>query len=601
MQSSRTLNFILLSIYLTVIVPLPVQSQEPPPPAVPPSTSPQNVEEKPVEDGKQNEKRSRRKEPPCKNCFSVNFNDVDMQDWLKTMASLIQKNILIDESIRGKITVISYQKVPESKALDFMKQVLEVKGYGIIEEPNLLKIVPLKQATESNLLDDEEVNESSAGVISKVMTLPRFMDADEMSNIFKNLAGSNVTIVPYKRANSLILTGFARNVLRALSIGQKLIDEIKAQGTINPSGEDSVHFYSARNITAESLANVLVKLDAPLPLQTDFSKPKPAPTKIRAVSHKESNSVMVTANSIEWAGIEEIIRKLDVVRTQILLEVLIAEISSDKSNDFGVDWRNFSNESHVQFNTGIAPESRIVDPTRLPSDPNFLQPRRNTLNGFSLGFIDARGDLLGILRANLSRTNFNVLSSPQVLALNNQEATIYVGSDVPVATRSQGSQEGTNIISNFEYKPAGITLKVTPQINTSGQVTLDFFAEISNIQGSNAATAGSNPIFSKRNVKTNATVIDKQTIVLGGLISTESTKIVNKVPLLGDLPLLGYLFRRTTESSNRRNLMIFMTPHVLRNKAQADRVTDLKKGEQSESRKKLHNDIIVWPEKAIEE
>ena len=594
MKLYKFINILIILNYLLVNIEIVAQI---PPPNSPPSLP--GVQEN-IPNAPPPVSQRRRKEPPCKNCFSVNFNDVEMQDWLKTMASLIQKNILIDESIRGKITVISYQKVPESRALDFMKQVLEVKGYGVIEEPNLLKIVPLKQAQEGSLLDDEEVNENTAGVISKIVTIPRYVDVDELSNIFRSLAGGNVTIVPYKRANSIIITGFSRNVLRALSIAQKLLDEIKAQGLQLGNSGDSVHFYSARNITSESLATVLVKLDSPQPFQADPNKPKPAPIKIKAVSHKESNSIMVTANNEEWVSIEAIIRRLDIARTQILLEVLIAEISSDKSNDFGVDWREFSNSAHVQFNSGIAGESRIIDPTKSPNDPNFLQPKRNTLNGFSLGFIDSKGDLLGILKANLTRTNFNVLSSPQVLALNNQEATIYVGADVPVSTRSQASAEGTNLIQNYEYKPSGITLKVTPQINSSGQVTLDFFAEISNVQGQNSASAGSNPVFSKRNVKTFASVLDKQTIVLGGLISTETSKTVSKVPLLGDIPLLGYLFRRTIESNTRRNLMIFMTPHILRNKAQADRITDLKKGEQNESHKKLYNEILVWPEKSVD-
>ena len=545
---------------------------------------------------------SKRKRRPCKNCFSVNFNDVDIHDWLKTMASLIRKNILVDDSIKGKITVISYQKIPESRALAFMKQVLEVKGFGIIEEPNLLKVVNLKKAGEASLPTDAEVNFKSAGVISRVMTLSPKVDASKLSNVFRSVAGSNVTVVPYTPTNTIIVTGFARNVLRAMKIAKKLIKEIEAADSL-ASASAQVHIYHARHIAAQSLAGVLSKLDAPeVKGGKDSKKPKSnANKKIRAVAHKESNSLVVTANSGEWLGIESIIKKLDVPRTQILLEVLITEISSDKSNDFGVDWRQFAKDKiHAQFNTGLALESNIINPTKDPSSSEFLNPRRNTLNGFSLGFLDSKGDLLGILKANVSRQNFNVLSSPQVLALNNQEAEIHVGQDVPVRTRSQQSSEGGASTDSYEYKPAGITLKVTPQINPSGQITLDFFAEISNIQGQETAAAGGNPTFSKRNIKTHATVLDKQTIVLGGLISSEKTKTVIKIPFLGDIPILGYLFRRTIDINIRRNLMIFMTPHVLKGRKQADKITELKHGEQGESIKKLHNDIIVWPEESLE-
>ena len=543
-----------------------------------------------------------RKYPPCKNCFSVNFNDVDIQDWLKTMASLIRKNILMDESVKGKITIISHRKVPIKRALSFMKRILEVKGYGIVEEPDLLRIVNLKSAQDAVLPKEKEVDAYTSGVISRVITLPSKVDATEMVNVFKSVAGKNVTIVPYIPTNTIIITGFARNVLRALTIGNELVKQINTSSDTSTSGS-SVHIYNAHHITAESLAGVLSKLDSPRAKKTKGGKRVSSNSnqKIRAVAHKESNSLVVTASSGEWFGIKNIIKDLDVPRTQILLEVLIAEISSDNTNDFGIDWRSFG-EAHTQFNTGLSAESNIINPTVPPNDPNFLVPERNTLNGFSLGFIGGNGDLLALLKANLTRQNFNVLSSPQLLALNNQEAEINVGQDVPVKTRVQQSANDNSLpIENYEYKPAGITLKVTPQINTSGQITLNFFAEISNIQGQEAASsAGGNPTFTKRNVKTHATVLDKQTIVLGGLISSENSKTVNKVPFLGDIPLLGYFFRRTVHTVTKTNLMIFMTPHVLQDKSKADHITNLKRKEQREGFKKLHNDIIVWPEKRLE-
>ncbi len=545
----------------------------------------------------QEKRKSRSKS--CKNCFSVNFNEVDIKDWLKTMASLIRRNIMVDDSITGKITVISYKDIPERRALDFMKQVLEVKGYGIIEEPNLIKIVNQKKAGDASLPEEGELTEKSAGVISRVLSLPSRVDVNELTNVFKSVAGSQVTIVSYRPTNSIVITGFARNVYRALSIGKILLKKID-KNSVSSSGSEQVHIYRVRHIAAESLSGVLSKLDAPQSSSviTKTGVRSNANKKIRSVAHKASNSIVITSTSREWLEIRNIIKKLDVPRIQILLEVLIAEISSTGTNDFGVDWRSIGEKSaHAQFNTGLAGESRIIDPTQSTGSDSFIDPKRNTLNGFSLGFIDSAGDLLGILRANINRQNFNVLSSPQVLALNNQEAEINVGQDVPVRTRSQTSAEGTSAVESFEYKPAGIKLKVTPQINSSGQITLNFFAEISSIQGQQAAASGGNPTFSKRNVRTYAIVLDKQTIVLGGLISSETTKNVTKVPILGDIPLLGYFFRRNIDTKTKRNLMIFMTPHILKGRKEADRLTDLKRSEQQSSLKKIHDEIIVWPEK----
>ncbi len=551
-----------------------------------------------------NTQESPRKKKPCKNCFSVNFNNVDIRDWLKTMASLIRRNILLDDSVKGKITIISYQDVPESRALSFMKQVLEVKGYSIIEEPNLIKVTNVKNASNATLPSEDDVNVKSTGVISRIVSLPPQMDAQEMVGIFKSIAGSNVTVVVYRPTNSLVLTGFARNILRSLKIVGKLIDEVKSsEGSVSSK---SVHIYNARHIAAESLAKVLSKLDAPQATKGNATIKKGRPTstnnrKIRAVAHKESNSLVITATGGEWVGIKDIIRKLDTPRTQILLEVLVAEISSDKQNDFGIDWRSLSRDSGAgQFNTGLGTESNIINPDADPEDLTaFINPRRNTLSGFSLGFINRGGDLLAILRANLRRENFNVLSAPQILALNNQEAEINVGQDVPVLERSQTSSEGGSSTNSFTYRPSGIKLKVNPQINLSGQITLDLFVEISSILGQTAAAAGGNPTFTKRNVKTFVTVVNKQTIVIGGLLSSETTKTVTKIPILGDIPLLGHLFRRNVETNIKRNLMIFMTPHILQNRDDADRITELKQGEQRQSLKKLQDKIIIWPEKGV--
>ncbi len=550
------------------------------------------------------QQKKRRKSRPCKNCFSVNFNDVEMHDWLKTMASLIRKNILVDDSVKGKITVISYQKIPESRALAFMKQVLEIKGYGVIEEPNLLKIVNLKKAGEASLPGDDEVNFLSAGVISRVLTLPSAISAEDILAVFKSVAGSSVTIVPYLPTNTLIITGFARNVLRALKIGNKLIKEINKTRDRSVASAQ-VHIYIARHITAESLANLLTKLDSPFRVKKKTIAKKKisnANKKIRAVAHKESNSLVVTATHDEWRGIENIIKKLDVARTQILLEVLIAEVQSNKENQFGIDWRSLNSDGTQvgQFNSGLALGSGIVAPSTSGDGSLTVDPARNTLNGFSLGFLNSDQSILGILNANISKTNFNVLSSPQVMALNNQEAEISVGQDVSVQTRTQTTSTDGAILNSFEYKPSGINLKVTPQINPSGQITLNLFTEISTIVAS-TSTLNPNPSFLKRNIKTYITTSDKQTIVLGGLISSRVTKTVNKVPLLGDIPLIGYLFRSTSNTNVRNNLMVFITPHILKGKKQANKITDLKHAEQRESHKKLHNDITIWPEESIKD
>lgn len=535
---------------------------------------------------------------PCKkNCFTVNFKDVELHDWLKTMSGLIRRNILVDDSVKGKITVISSQKVSQKRAFSFMKQVLEIKGYSVIEEPDLIKVVPLAKARYASLPSGKDPNIFSSGVISRLLSMPDEIELKEISAVIKSVAGAEVNITNYAPTNSIVLTGFSRNVLRAIRISNGLIRKIqKSDNQVKSS--NSVHIYYVRHMKAESLAGVLKKLDTPYTTQSSPGQKAKTKTKIQAVAHKESNSIVVTANPSLWSEIKKIVTKLDTKRSQILLEVLIAEVQSGKNNDFGIDWRLIgqNNIPTAQFNEGVALESGIVDPQgNLESNPLA----RNRAQGFSLGFlnpINGVGSILGILKATVGRNNFKVLSSPQILSLDNQEAEINVGQDVPIQTLSRSSGTTDTITNSFEYRPTGIKIKMTPHVNPSGQISLEFFGEITNIQGQATAAVGGNPIFSKRNVKTYVTVLNQQTIVIGGLIQSQKDKRVRKIPFLGDIPLLGYLFRRTIDNISRTNLMIFITPHILDSREKADQITGKKQRAQRRAQEKQYDEIIVWPE-----
>lgn len=537
--------------------------------------------------------------------FEANFNDVEIKDFLKTMAAITRRNILVDDTVKGKVTIVSHRRVPRSRALDFLRQVLEVKGYGLIEDGDLLRVVPIDAARDASQPAAQDPQEGEAGVVSRVIQLPGGVSLNEMANMLRQIAGKNTLVVPYPPTNTLVITGYAVNVRRAVEVMKEVMSAMR-QSDGGVASTESVHIYRARHMTAESLANVLTRLDTPVaapetgaaPGQPGAAPapaaPRPAGGKIRAVAHKESNSIVVTATSSEWSEILQIIERLDKERKQILLEVLIAEVTSSSLNDFGIDWRSAQpGAPYGQFNSGLAAQGNLID-----AEGNVTG--NNTLNGFSLGFLSQSGDLLAILNANMNNRNFNVLSSPQVLTLDNQEAEINVGQDVPVRTQERTSGGGTAeaTVNSFEYRPAGIKLKFTPYINAEGQIGLDLFSEVTSIEGGISST--SNPTFNKRNIKTFVTVQDRQTIVIGGLVFTEKTQEVTKIPLLGDIPLLGHLFRRNTDRVRRTNLMLFLTPHILDNRAEADRITEYKREEQERQVRERHNDIILWPEDSID-
>ncbi len=522
-----------------------------------------------------------------KGMFVPNFRDVEIQDFLKTMAQITKKNILVDDSVKGRITVVAYKPLPVSEALQFLKSILDVRGFTVIEDGGLLKVYKKKEAENVSNIKDE-ISKSEKDIITRIYKVPKTVGIREVADLFRKLGGNDITVNEFPSSSSIILSGYAPVIRRILEIAEQVIPD--KESTIQSIETEGVHMYQAKHLQAESLANILVKLENPV-LQTD-SKDVKAPTgKIKAVSHKESNTIIVMASRDEWNEIRKIIETLDQPRKQILLEVLIVEVSGTDINDFGIDWRYVGpNAGYTQFNSGLAIEGNLID------DKGNITGN-NTLAGFSIGFLQRGGDILGIFNANVSNRNFNVLSSPQVLTLDNQEAEINVGQDVPVKTQERTTGGGTAeaTVNSFEYRPAGIKLKFTPHINPENRINLELFTEVTNIEG--GVTSGVNPIFSKRNVKTFINVDNKQTIVIGGLVATEKLKAIRKIPLLGDIPLLGFLFRRTTYTEKKTNLMVFLTPLILEDRELANKLTNTKREHQELDYQKTTNEIHLWPQK----
>lgn len=521
--------------------------------------------------------------------FVPNFRDVEIQDFLKTMAQITKKNILVDESVKGKITIVAYKPLPVNRALEFLKTVLDIRGFAIIEDDGLLKVYKKKDAEIVSELKQKDISKLEKDIVTKIYKVPKHVSIREVSDLFRKLGGNEITVNEFTSSYSIIISGYSPVVKRILDIANSLIPTEEKKDQLDTEG---VHLYQVKNMQAESLANTLVKLDSPPTQQKDDKTPAPS-GKIKAVAHKESNTIIVIANREEWNEIRKIIEQLDQPRKQILLEVLIAEVSGQDIKDFGIDWRYIGPDAgYTQFNTGLALEGNLID-----KQGNITG--NNTLAGFSIGFLQKGGDLLGIFNANVSNRNFNVLSSPQILTLDNQEAEINVGQDVPVKTQERTTGGGTAeaTINSFEYRPAGIKLKFTPHINPDGKINLELFTEVTNIEG--GITIGVNPVFNKRNVKTSIYVDNKQTIVIGGLVSTENLKAIQKIPLLGDIPLLGFLFRRTTYTTKKTNLMVFITPIMLDNKDLANQFTNLKREQQNLEYKQATEKIHLWPQSTI--
>lgn len=534
--------------------------------------------------------------------FTADWRDTELKDFLMGMSAIIKKNILIDDAVKGKkVTIISQKRVRIEDAYGFMKSVLETQGFGLIEENDLIKVVKIKDALAKSQIvriGKDPISDSEVALnktITQIVPL-EYSNAIELEPILKRVTSPDTDIIIPKNQNTLIFSGSTSDINKLLKLVDNLDVRVDGPGSISSAGD--IHIYTLEYNEAEKLAAILVKLDMPdapvAPAQGqpgeaggDGKPAQPQPVaqapkvpgkqdKIKAVAHKESNSLIVTATPQEWEEIKKIIKILDTPRKQVLLEVLIVELSSTDLNDFGIDWR-YQELAYGQFNTGLAAQGGVIDKNGRPTNVN-------TLSGFSLGFIRRGGQqIIGILNANSTNENFNVLSAPQILTLDNQEAEINVGQDVPVRTQNRNAGLGGDnavTVANFEYRPTGIKLKFTPHINKNNRITLDLYQEIKNVAGISSEATGGNPTFNKRDIKTTIVVDNIQTIVIGGLLSNDKQKKVQKIPILGEIPLLGTLFRRTTNQNRKTNLMVFLTPHILDDRDKSDRMTIQKKNEQ---------------------
>jgi len=261
----------------------------------------------------------------------------------------------------------------------------------------------------------------------------------------------------------------------------------------------------------------------------------------------------------------------------VYLEALIMEVQADKEFAVGVEWRgaeSINSGDGIIFGASRASDSSIVPGLDNPSIPK----------GFSLGFITDTIEINGVTFPSLAAVlnafkkddDVHIISTPQILTTDNEEAEIKVGENVPYIT-SQNTTNANQDYTNYEYKDVGVTLKITPQINQENVVRLELFVESIKLKNPTVALLTNTPTTFQRNVQTTVIIEDGNTLVIGGIIGDDVQDSQYKVPLLGDIPGLGWMFKSESQSVKRVNLYVFITPRIIRNPAEAMAITKEKR------------------------
>ena len=502
---------------------------------------------------------------------TLNFDDVEMPLFLKTMSEITGKSFVLNDKVKGKINFVSSEDVPIDKVYDVVLSILRAQGFlAVPQEENIIHIYPVQEAlklTGSIYYGTEPVQVGVEAIITQIVPLKNAA-ANDIVNVIRPMFPTTLLLTAYQRTNVIIANGPSPTIHLLLSM-------IKLLDTPIPTEVSDIHIYNLENSDAETMAQTLSNLASTVPVRKEKPQEEASAAfseRFKVVANKETNSLIIISAPDDYEKIKGIIRELDLKREQVLVEALIVEITLDDEESLGFDW-------NAIIDTGTGMSGVVSSNTGLMAQ----SIQTGGLSGLTVGLLNGTiPSVWAILNANREKTNFKILSTPEIVTIDNQEAIITIGEQIPFLTSSR-VDENNNVISTYDYKDIGIVLKLTPHINKNGYITMEINQQVKKlVEGS---TILENPSVYNREITSKITVKNERTIVIGGLIRDDTVNIEQKVPLLGDIPLLGLLFRKDTKQRIRTNLMIFITPHIVTDDETAQRVTEKKRSEQKEFEK----------------
>ena len=503
---------------------------------------------------------------------SLNFDEVDIAVFLQTMSEITGKSFVVSDKVKGKISFVSSEDVPASKVYPIVLSILEARGFQAVPgKGDIIHIYPAQEALKMSgriHYGTQPHPPGDEGIITHIIPLD-YADVNSVINAIRPAFGNDIILTPYTRINSIITSGNPETI-------NLILDMVGYMDTSVPTEKSDIHIYNLENSDAVTMAKTLSTLASSIQSRQSQKKQKTPEQeedflsdRFNVVANEETNSVIIISAPDDWEKIENIIVELDIKRDQVLVEALILEITLNDDQILGFDW-------NVLVDTGVGADVVAGSNTGLMAEG--LQT--GGLAGLTVGLLS--GDLpnvYAILNANKEKTNLKILSTPEIVTVDNHEATIEIGEQIPFLTSSR-VDENNNVVQTYDYKNIGITLKLTPHINKNGYITMNINQQIKKIvEGTRALE---NPSVFNREVTSKVTVRNERTIVIGGLIRDDITTSEQKVPILGDIPILGLLFRKEVEQRTRTNLLIFITPHLITDDTQISEITEQKRRQQED-------------------
>ncbi len=522
--------------------------------------------------------------------ISFNFVNVEISTVIKFISEITGNNFLFDDRIKGKITIIAPTKLSVDESFTLFTSVLSLKGYTIIPTgPKTYKIIPSSLAKQTGMIYKEEKIPVNEAYITKLIPIEH-AKAEAALHFLRPIVSRDGHISAFGPRNLLLVVDSALNIEKMMSI-LKLIDQPPIRGE-----EAKIHVYFLEHADATNLAIVLQGIIDNL--KTSYKAAQRGKQKsvsglvpvLSVTPDKSTNSLIIVAPPSDYQNIAQMIKTLDKKRKQVFVEAMIVEASIDRLKEIGTRWRAIARhegEPIVIGGFGNISSNTILDII-------------NGLTGFSAGgmgnFLDIPVTTISengtITTQNLTSPGFaalfsfnefqdaiNVLSTPQILTSDNEEAEIIVGENVPfIAQRERDITTTNTVLNSIERTDVGIKLRITPQITEGDYVKLNIFQEISAVKDASEeilTTVG--PTTTKRSTKTSVVVKDGHTVVIGGLMQEREEEGTSKTPILGDIPIMGWLFKFKTVEKNKTNLLVFLSPHIVKESPQLAKITEEKR------------------------
>ena len=618
---------------------------------------------------------------------ALDFDDVDVRLFIRVMSELTGRNFIIDNNVKGKVTVLSPKKLNIQQAYEVFKSVLSVNGFALVEAGQVTKIVPAQQMSGYELpIITDRVTKGEDQYVTQIMPL-KYLDAQGLLPVIKPLLSRQGSVFATPSGELLIVTDTKSNVKKtselleeidigipnaiadkldlkhasATDVAAKVSDilEIKygkgrkgirpaifkviALERLNavlavapsdifreiksliskidqpsPEGKSLLNVYYLEHAKAEDIVRILTETQKAMTSYAESRTTTPTtPTggarettaiqrsqrtegggtvvggkfkatgkEISIMADKSTNSLIIYAEPDDYNTIKEMIKQLDIPRKQVYIQALLMEVSPTEDFNFGTEWSAFkkagSYDGKQIYAFGKQRSQGLIESLIASATGTGTAAGTSVTPGFTLGVLGEPitigsftfPSLAVLIQASESLKTTNILSKPQLMTLNNEQASINISTNRPFRT-TETLITGGGTSQNFDYRDIGIKLKFTPYIHKGSKIKLELNLEVSKLAGTQVAV--DQPVTLKRAIDTVVEVNNRGTIVIGGLIEEQQDFSKDAVPCLGGLPALGWAFKTVGSSETKTNLLVFLSPTVYESPEEVSSETTQKK------------------------